>query len=68
MARHLPLKIQEQEIVVAVPGRLRDIVAAAVQTGEDIVADIAAAAAEDTCVAEAVHQDMNLHAGEWDVP
>lgn len=67
MARHLPLKIQEQEIVVVVPGRWRDIVAAAVQTGEDIAADIAAAV-EDKCVAEAVHQDMNLHAGEWDVP
>lgn len=55
MARHLPQEIREQEIVVVVPGLWRDIVAAAVQTGEDIVAGVAAAAVEDTCVAEAVH-------------
>lgn len=52
MVRHLPLDIREQEIVVAVSGLLRDIVAAAVQTGEGIVVGIAAA--EDKCVVEAV--------------
>lgn len=50
----MPLKIREQGIVVAVPGLWRDIVAAAVQIGGEIVAGIAAAAVEDTSVAEAV--------------
>lgn len=54
MARHLPLDIRGQEIVVVVPELLRDTVAAAVQTGEGIVVGIAAAV-EDKCVAGAVH-------------
>lgn len=53
MAKHLPLKIQELEIVVVVPGLLGEIVAAAVPTEEDIVVGIAAAV-EDRCAAGAV--------------
>lgn len=66
MVRHLPLEIRELEIVV-VPGLLGEIVAAAVQTGEDIVVDIAAAV-EYRRVEGAVHRDMNAHAEEGGVP
>ena len=72
MARHLPLEIQELEIVVVVaPGLLGEIVAAAVQIEEDIVVGIAAAV-EDGCVAGVVHCDVNCdvsaHGEEGDVP
>lgn len=56
MARHLPLEIRELEIVVAAPGLLGEIVAAAVQIEEDVVV-------EDRCVA-----GMNAHGEEGDVP
>lgn len=67
MVRHLPLEIQELEIVVVAPGLLEEIVAAAVQIEEDIVVGIAAAV-EDRCVAGGVHCDVDAHGEEGDVP
>lgn len=67
MEGHLLPKIRELEIVVAVPGRMREIVAAAVQTVEDTVVGIVADV-EDRCFAMAAHWDMNAHGEEGGFP